>query len=128
MGRGDSDRDVAATAERRSRYRRGRASELIAAAFLMCRGYRILARRFRAASGEIDLIAVRGHCVAFLEVKRRRDAITAEGAITPRQRQRIQRTADIWISRNQRYAHHDRRFDVVFILPRRWPRHIEGGL
>ena len=117
-----------ATADRRGRYRRGVISEILAAAYLRCRGYRILARRFRASSGEIDLIAQRGRLVAFVEVKRRRDTNAAESAVTPRQRQRIQRAADIWIARNQRYAAHDRRFDVIFILPRNWPRHIEGGL
>lgn len=116
------------TSERRSRYRRGLFSEIIVAAYLACRGYRILARRFRTHAGEIDLIACRGRLVAFIEVKRRRDAQAAESAVLPRQRQRIQRAADAWISRNRRYADHDRRFDVVFVLPRCWPRHIEGGL
>ena len=124
----DAEPTDASTAERRIRYRRGLTAELLAAAFLICRGYRILARRFRTRSGEIDLIAVRGRLVAFIEVKRRRDAIAAESAITPRQRQRIFRAADAWISRHPRYADCDRRFDVIFILPMRWPRHIEGGL
>ncbi len=116
------------TAERRARFRRGLVAEAIAAISLTCRGYRVLARRFRVGAGEIDLIATRGRLVAFIEVKRRRDALAAEAAIAPRQRQRIMRAADVWVARNPRFAGHDRRFDVVFVLPRRWPRHIEGGL
>lgn len=116
------------TAERRSRYRRGLSSELLAAAYLLARGYRILARRYRASAGEIDLIAARGTLVAFVEVKRRRDAVAAEAAVTPLQRRRIQRAADVFVARHPRYRTHDRRFDVIFILPWRWPRHIEGGL
>ncbi len=128
MRRRETNGAGGSTVERRRRYRSGLASELVAAVFLLCRGYRILARRFRVPAGEIDLIAKRGRLVAFVEVKRRRDAATAESAVTPRQRLRIQRAADMWIARNRRYAEHELRFDVIFILPRRWPRHIEGGL
>ena len=117
-----------ATAERRDRYRRGLSSELLAATYLMSRGYRIVARRYRASAGEIDLIAARGTLIAFVEVKRRRDAVAAEAAITPLQRHRIQRTADVFVARHPRFRAHERRFDVIFILPWRWPRHIEAGL
>lgn len=117
-----------ATAERQGRYRRGLSSELIAAAYLTAKGYRILARRFRASAGEIDLVAARGTLVAFVEVKRRRDTNAAEAAITPHQRQRIYRAADVFVARRPRLQAHQRRFDVIFILPWRWPRHIEGGL
>ncbi len=117
-----------ATTERRSRYRRGLSSEWLAAAYLLVHGYRIVARRYRASAGEIDLIAARGTLVAFVEVKRRRDAVAAEAAITQLQRHRIQRAADVFVARHPRFRAHERRFDVIFILPWRWPRHIEGGL
>ena len=126
IGGNSSEKDV--TAERRSRYRRGLSSELIAAAYLLSRGFRIVARRYRASAGEIDLIAARGSLVAFVEVKRRRDAIAAEAAITPHQRNRILRAADVFVARHPRFRNHQRRFDVIFIMPWRWPRHIEGGL
>ncbi len=45
--------------ERRSRLRRGRIAEALAAATLMAKGYRILGRRVKTRSGEIDIIAVR---------------------------------------------------------------------
>lgn len=118
----------ATSAERRARHRSGLASELLAAIYLFCCGYRILARRFRTHSGEIDLIAAKGRLIAFIEVKRRLNEEAAASAIAPRQRQRILRTADAWMARNRRYADYDRRFDVIFLLPRRWPRHLEGGL
>ncbi len=117
-----------ARAERRRRYRLGHVAEWIAAAYLACRGYRILARRYNTPSGEIDLIVVRRRRLAFIEVKQRRDDALAESAITPRQRQRIHRAAEIWVGRHPHYAAHERSFDVVFIRPGRWPRHIEGGL
>ena len=40
---------------------------------LRCRGYRILARRYRVPAGEIDLIARRGRVLAAIEVKARAD-------------------------------------------------------
>src|SRR5262245_36647438 len=58
-------RREAGRAERLARYRRGRLSELLAAALLMAKGYRILARRCRTPYGEIDLIALRGSRLAF---------------------------------------------------------------
>jgi putative endonuclease len=46
--------------DRLGRYRRGRISELVAAAVLLGKGYRILVRRCRTPYGEIDIVAVRG--------------------------------------------------------------------
>jgi putative endonuclease len=114
--------------ERRRRYRKGLTAEWVAAALLLARGYRILARRYRTHSGEIDLITVRGRTLAFVEVKRRRDELATESALSPRQRQRVRRAADIFVGRNPRFSEYDRRFDIVFVLPRRWPRHVPGGL
>jgi putative endonuclease len=121
-----SDRPDAA--ERRRRFRRGHLSEWLAATFLMAKGYRILARRWASPLGEVDLIAVRGGRLAFVEVKRRLTFEDAEASITPRQRQRIRRAADLWLARRPRYQTHEIGFDLVFLAPRRWPRHIENGL
>ena len=48
------------SASRQKAYRRGHRGEWLAAAALMLKGYRILARRHRTRFGEIDLIARRG--------------------------------------------------------------------
>ena len=56
---------------RRTTFLRGHRAEWIALAFLICKGYRPLARRYSAAGGEIDLIVTRGDTVAFIEVKAR---------------------------------------------------------
>ncbi len=116
------------TEERRRRYRLGLSAETIAAAWLTLRGWRVLARRHKTPLGEIDIIAVRGRRLAFIEVKRRRTMEDAEASITSRQSKRVRRAADLWLGRNQRYLDHEIGFDVVFLLPRRWPRHIENGL
>src|SRR5215217_6408939 len=52
-------------------FRTGLSAESRAAAFLMAKGYRILAKRFRTPYGEIDIVARRRNLVAFIEVKAR---------------------------------------------------------
>lgn len=118
----------ASKAERLGRYRRGRFSELVAAAALMMKGYRILARRCRTPYGEIDLVAVRGKRLAFVEVKRRITRLEAEAAITPRQAGRIARAAEFWVSRNARYRDHEQGLDAVLVTPRRLPVHVPDAL
>lgn len=113
---------------RQSRYRSGLWSETIASAALMAKRYRILDRRFSCSSGEIDLIAVRGTRLAFIEVKRRATLEAAQASITEGQRTRIANAADIWLSRHKHYQGYDIAFDVVFVLPRRWPVHLENSL
>lgn len=114
--------------ERRARDRAGRRAEWIAAMALRLRGYRILARREKTPLGEIDLIAVRGRRVAFIEVKRRATLEAAEAAVTATQRARIRRAADLWLARNAPYQSHELGFDIVFLVGRSWPRHVENGL
>ena len=121
-------RNTPANPERFGRYRRGRVSEWLAAAALLARGHRILARRFRTPYGEIDIIAVRGRRLAFVEVKRRATRLAAEAAIAPRQAGRIARAAEFWVSRNPAYREHEQGLDVVFVTPRRLPVHVPDAL
>lgn len=115
-------------AERRVRLRRGRTSEVLAAAVLIAKGYLILGCRVRTRAGEIDIIALRGRRLAFVEVKRRASNEEAEAAITTRQAARIRRAADHWLAHRPRYHGHEQGFDVILLVPRRWPRHIPNGL
>ena len=126
----DVHKDGSRTAnpERLGRYRRGRFSELVAAAMLMAKGYRILARRCRTPYGEIDLVAVRRRRLAFVEVKRRATRLEAEAAVSARQAGRIAQAAEFWVSRNMRYRDHERGLDAVFVMPRRLPVHLPDAL
>ncbi len=117
-----------ASPDRIRRYRRGRFSELVAAAALLAKGYRILARRCRTPYGEIDLIAVRGRRLAFVEVKRRATSLEGEAALTPRQAGRVARAAEFWISRHPRYRDHDLGLDAVLVMPGRLPQHLPDAL
>jgi putative endonuclease len=66
-------------------FRTGLSAETQAAAVLIAKGYRILARRFRTPHGEIDIVARRRNLLAFVEVKARTNLDDAAYAVTPRQ-------------------------------------------
>jgi putative endonuclease len=114
--------------ERRQRLRRGRASEALAAAVLMSKGYLILGRRVKTRAGEIDIIAVRAKRLAFVEVKRRATPEDAEAAVSAHQAARIRRAADHWVAHRPRYHGHELAFDLILLVPGRWSRHIANGL
>lgn len=116
------------TAVRRVRERRGRLAEILAAALLITKGYRILARRYRGPGGEIDLIAVRGRRLAFVEVKRRTSLVEAQTCVTARQAQRIGETAESWVWRHPAYRQHVIGLDAVYFTRRWWPRHAPHAL
>jgi putative endonuclease len=116
------------TSERRQRHQRGLAAEFIAAALLMLKGYRILARRHRTRLGEIDLIAVRGKRLAFVEVKRRPTIEEATQSIGERQTQRISAAAEQWVWRHPAYHAHQIGLDAIVVAPGRWPCHLSNAL
>ena len=116
----------ATTARRRKSYRRGHRGEWLAAAALMAKGFRILARRYRTRLGEIDLIARRGDLVLIVEVKARPTLRAAMEAIARESERRIEGAADLWLSRQPDYERLSVRFDMVAVLPWRWPVHVEN--
>ena len=109
---------------RRATFLRGHRAEWIALLFLLCKGYRPLARRYSAAGGEIDLIVMRGDTVAFVEVKARGALEDAMMAITATKRHRFSRAVRGWLARNPWAAAKSWRADAVFVARRRWPRHL----
>jgi putative endonuclease len=105
-------------------YKRGHRGEWLAAAALMLKGYRIVARRYKTKLGEIDLIARRGNLILIVEVKARPTLIEAMDAIGPQAKRRIEAAADLWLARQPDYARLSVRFDLVAVLPRKWPVHV----
>ncbi|MCW1842092.1 YraN family protein [Prosthecomicrobium hirschii] len=114
----------AADPSRVSAYRWGLSAETRAAWLLRLKGYAILDRRFRAAGGEIDLVARRGRTVVFVEVKARATLDAALEALDDRTARRIAAAAEIWIARRPALQDFDQRFDLVAVVPRRWPHHM----
>ena len=113
-----------AAPERLAAFRTGLSAESRAAAYLMAKGYRILAKRFRTPYGEIDLVAKKRDLVAFIEVKARASLDDAAYAVTPRQQARIVNAAQAWLMTHPDHAEFELRFDAILIAPRRLPRHL----
>ena len=107
---------------RRGAYSSGLEAEWLAAALLRLKGYRILARRFSASGGEIDLVARRGGTLVFVEVKSRPGLDEARAAISADKRRRVSRAARAFLGRLPRLPEVIR-FDAVFLSPDRLPRH-----
>ena len=114
----------AASPERVAAFRTGLSAETRAAAYLMAKGYRILAKRFRTPHGEIDLVAKRRNVLVFVEVKARATLDEAAYAVTLRQQQRIIDAAQGWLMAHPEQAEFDMRFDAMLIAPRHLPRHL----
>jgi putative endonuclease len=113
-----------AAPERVAAFRTGLSAETRAAAWLIAKGYSILARRFRSPFGEIDIVARRSRLVAFVEVKARASLDEAAYAVTPRQQRRIVEAAQAWLMTHPEHAELDMRFDVMLIAPGHLPRHL----
>ena len=113
-----------ASPERVAAFRTGISAESRAAAYLMAKGYRILAKRYRTAHGEIDLVARRRNLIAFIEIKTRANLDEAAYAMTPRQQQRIIDAAQGWLVAHPEHAEFELRFDAMLIAPRSLPRHV----
>ena len=108
-------------------YRRGLFAETLAAFLLRLKGHRIVAQRYRTPVGEIDLVALKGRRLAFIEVKRRKTRDDAAWTIPTRQKRRIVRAAQYWLAGHPAYAGHDIACDVVLAAPWTWPRYIENA-
>jgi len=97
----------------------GARGETAAADYLKRQGYRILARQQRLRSGEIDLVALDGQTVVFVEVKTRRSRQKGgPGEAVERSKQRrLTRAATAYLKRHG-LLDCPARFDVVAVT---WP-------
>lgn len=105
-------------------FQTGISAESRACVYLIAKGYRILARRFKTPYGEIDIVAKRRGLLAFVEVKARATLDGAAYSVTPQQQARIVNAAQMWLSTHDNHAELDMRFDVVLIAPKSLPLHL----
>ena len=105
-------------------YRDGHRGEMLAAWLLRLKLYRIIGRRYKTPVGEIDLIATRFGTTVFVEVKARSKPVVEAEALQAVNRSRITRAAQYWLARHPAKAGTNLRFDVIFLAPGRWPRHV----
>lgn len=95
----------------------GARAEAAVARDLEARGWRVVARNYRCRLGEVDLVALDGDTLVFLEVKRRRGLRFGSGfeAVTARKQQTIMRVAEWYML--ERPHGGPVRFDVASVGP-----------
>ncbi len=105
------------------RAERGRAGEEAALRAYERRGFHAVARNWRCAIGELDLVVERGDLLVFSEVKTRTGAGFGGGyeAVTHEKRRKLRRLAEVFLLA-ERPAHDRLRFDVASVwLSQRGP-------
>ena len=98
------------------RYELGIVGEDLAVDVLTARGYAILERRYRTGHGEIDIIALDGETLVFVEVRAKATAEcgTAAESVTREKQRRVVRMAAAYLARHA-IVDPQCRFDVVAI-------------
>jgi putative endonuclease len=96
---------------------RGKEGEEQAAAAIKAAGMEIIARNIRSKYGEVDIVALDGETIVFIEVK----AWTLYGmedlqySVDIRKQRKIIKTAKYFLSENRKYSKMTVRFDVIFV-------------
>ena len=95
----------------------GNRGEVAAARFLERLGYRILERQLRNHFGELDLVALNGDVVVFVEVKTRTTLLAGHPteAVTATKQRKITRSALAYLKRRG-WLGRRVRFDVIAIV------------
>jgi putative endonuclease len=97
----------------------GTRSERAAARFLKRLGYRIVARNYSCPHGELDLIALDGSCIVFVEVRSTGTGDTDRPAASvDLAKQRRLTNLALHFLQQRRLLNHSARFDVLAIS---WP-------
>jgi putative endonuclease len=113
----EARRPAKALSPQRTALALGRSGEDIACRYLLAKKYEILERGFRLFRGEIDIVALDGETLVFVEVKARADESFGrpEESVTPAKQRQIRRIAQGYLMTHPRPGV-DCRFDVIAIL------------
>ncbi|MDY0165043.1 MAG: YraN family protein [Thermoguttaceae bacterium] len=111
----------------------GQRGEDAAARYLRRRGYRILGRGQSWKGGELDIVALKGETIVFVEVRTRQSDVPTrpEESVDLNKQRRLTRLAVGYLKRHRLFGH-PARFDVVAVV---WPegrrrpeiRHVENA-
>jgi putative endonuclease len=95
----------------------GDAGEQIAADYLLAAGYKLLERKYRAKTGEIDIVAKDGDMFVFIEVKTRSSNVfgTPAQAVTWQKQKKIISTALCYL-KHRGAGNPPLRFDVFEVM------------
>lgn len=117
--------------KRMSGHRRGLIAEMVAACYLIARGYRPVRWRYRCKMGEIDLIFRRGTGYVFVEVKFRQGEEEALCSVDAKAQRRITAAAAHYVAGLDSVRKGEEwppiRFDVIAVTPYFMIRHIENA-
>ena len=104
----------------------GREGEALAAAYLKKKAYRILKKNYHCPLGEIDIIAMDGDTICFVEVKTRStgEYDRPQVAVHKNKQQKLSKLA-LWFLRENQLLEARARFDVVAITRRGGLNEIE---
>ena len=105
--------------------RQGSEAEDRAADFLLAQGYTIVTRRFKAKSGEIDLVALDGETLVFVEVKQRGEGYRPEDSIGKKKISHLVAAAKEYVLVTEEQARAVR-YDVVAIDPLGLRHHVDA--
>jgi putative endonuclease len=85
-----------------SNYTTGHDAEQRGARYLEDTGYKIIELNWRVPAAEIDIVASKGGCMYFVEVKYRQTSLQGDGFdyITPAKMKHMQRAAKLWLSQH----------------------------
>ena len=100
-------------------YHNGKIAEYIAFFYLLFHGYWPVSKNYVTGkgthAGEVDLIFRKRRTLVFVEVKERRSFEKAAYAISEKQKQRIVRGAEAFLSKHKQYDTYDIRFDAILV-------------
>ena len=102
----------------------GRRGEVLAALWLMIRGYRILGFRLKTPQAEIDLLVWKPGVLAVVEVKLRASLEVALETVTFDQRERLRRAGAALAAGRPALKGAAVRLDLLALAPGKLPRHI----
>lgn len=94
--------------------KRGRFAEFKVRWFLWFKGYRLIAKRWRRTTGEIDLILRHRNRLIFAEKKYRQHSMTDQ-ILSRRQQQRITKAASLFFAKNPTFTTFDCQFDFIIM-------------
>jgi len=94
----------------------GALGEKLAAEYITQRGYRILTTNYRVKEGEVDIIAMDGDCLVFVEVRTKTSRFygTPEESITPTKKAHLMAVASRYIEKLEKLPA-NWRIDVVAV-------------
>ena len=125
-----TDKDKRKEQGRQNAYK-GRITENLACALLICKGYRIISRNFSCGKGtgrgEIDIIALDKKTLVFVEVKYRCRNERTEYAVSLSNKKRVTAAAEHFIGMNSALQNYDVRFDAILFGGFSFPKHIKDA-